>query len=122
MNPIEVAAALLGLVNVALVVRRSVWNYPFGLAMVALYGVLFFEQRLYSDMLLQAFFFVIQLYGWVNWARAGRFEGGVVVEAMGWRARLGWLVFAAAFSLAPPWRISPMRRRPMSTAPSPGSA
>jgi nicotinamide mononucleotide transporter len=72
LNPVEAAAALLGLINVALVVRRSVWNYPFGLAMVTLYGVLFFEQRLYSDMLLQGFFFVIQLYGWVNWARAGQ--------------------------------------------------
>ena len=100
MNPIEIAAALLGLINVALVVRRSVWNYPFGLAMVSLYGVLFFEQRLYSDMLLQVFFFVIQLYGWVNWARAGKFEGGVVVENMRWPERIGWLVFAAGFSLS----------------------
>lgn len=100
MNPIEVAAALLGLVNVTLVVRRSIWNYPFGLAMVTLYSVLFFEQRLYSDMLLQGFFFAIQLYGWVNWARARRFEGGVLVEEMRWSSRVGWLVFAAAFSLA----------------------
>ena len=100
MNPLEIAAAMFGLVNVALVVRRSVWNYPFGLVMVSLYALLFFEQRLYSDMLLQYFFFAIQLYGWVNWARAGRFAGGVSVAAMGWTTRIGWLVFAALFSVA----------------------
>ena len=45
------------MVNVALVVRRSVWNYPFALAMVSLYFLIFLEARLYSDALLQLFFF-----------------------------------------------------------------
>ena len=34
MNALEWVAAALGLVNVTLVVRRSVWNYPFGLVTV----------------------------------------------------------------------------------------
>ena len=67
---LEWVAAGLGVINVALVVRRSVWNYPFGLAMVTLYFFVFFGARLYSDALLQIFFFVVQLYGWVNWVRA----------------------------------------------------
>jgi hypothetical protein len=32
----ELAAAAPGVVNFALVVRRSLWHHPFGLAMVAL--------------------------------------------------------------------------------------
>ena len=35
MSPLELAAVLLGLANVGLLVRRSIWNYPFGLAMVS---------------------------------------------------------------------------------------
>ena len=66
MGGTEIAAALLGVINVLLVVRRSVWNYPFGIAMVALYFFVFREAKLYSDALLQIFFFLIQLYGW--WA------------------------------------------------------
>ena len=62
----EWVAAGLGVFNVGLLVRRSIWNYPFGLAMVALYFFVFFEARLYSDVLLQIFFFVVQLYGWCN--------------------------------------------------------
>ncbi|MEZ5707799.1 MAG: nicotinamide riboside transporter PnuC [Blastomonas sp.] len=100
MNAIEIAAALLGIVNVALVVRRSIWNYPFGLAMVTLYGFVFFEARLYSDMLLQVFFFVVQLYGWINWSRADRIRGGVAIAVLGWPLRLGWLAFAIGFSAA----------------------
>ena len=63
MSPIEVTAAILGLVNVVLVVRRSLWNYPFALAMVTLYGWIFFHEKLYSDALLQIFFVVVNLYG-----------------------------------------------------------
>ena len=43
MGGIEIAAAVLGVVNVLLVVRRSTWNYPFGIVMVALYFVVFCE-------------------------------------------------------------------------------
>ncbi|MFX7965294.1 nicotinamide mononucleotide transporter, partial [Acinetobacter baumannii] len=46
MTPLEAVAAVLVLVNVALVARRSLWNYPVGLAAVTLYGVIFFRARL----------------------------------------------------------------------------
>ncbi len=80
---IEVAAVLLGLANIALLIRRSIWNYPFGLAMVTLYAVIFFEAKLYADAGLQVFFFAIQIYGWMNWARARDAEGLVIVARAG---------------------------------------
>ena len=91
MQAIEIAAALLGLVNVALVVRRSIWNYPFGILMVALYFFVFFDAKLYSDALLQIFFLLIQLYGWWNWHRSPRLDQGVAVDRLGNAARLVWL-------------------------------
>lgn len=91
MSPIETAAAALGLVNITLIVRRSVWNYPFGLVMVTLYAFVFFGERLYSDAILQVFFFVVQLYGWWAWSRARADEGEVKVELLGWPARGAWL-------------------------------
>lgn len=94
-SPIEVTAAVLGLVNVILVVRRSLWNYPFALAMVSLYCWVFFGEKLYSDALLQIFFFVVNLYGWVNWARSKSATGQVRVEVLSDRARLGWVAACA---------------------------
>jgi len=91
MGGIEIAAAMLGVVNVLLVVRRLVWNYPFGIAMVALYFFVFWEAKLYSDALLQIFFFVIQLYGWWAWVHADRLDHGVAVGWLSTRARLLWL-------------------------------
>lgn len=97
MNMIEWVAAALGLVNVALVARRSLWNYPFGIAMVTLYCFIFFEAKLYSDALLQIFFLVINLYGWWIWVHSRKVEdGGIAVERMGNRDRLLWLLGTAA--------------------------
>lgn len=95
MGGIEIAAALLGVVNVLLVVGRSVWNYPFGLAMVALYLFVFWEAKLYSDALLQIFFFVIQLYGWWAWVHADRVDHGVAVGWLDNRSRLRWVAGTA---------------------------
>lgn len=90
MSAIELIAALLGLINVTLVVRRSVWNYPFGIAMVALYAVVFFRAKLYSDALLQLFFFTVQFWGWWAWRGNQAAAGEIVVRRLSDRARLGW--------------------------------
>jgi nicotinamide mononucleotide transporter len=108
MNPLEYAAALLGVINVALVVRRTVWNYPFGIAMVALYFFVFYEARLYSDALLQIFFLVVNLYGWRNWVEAKRASGGdIPVQLLSLRERLFWLVGLALASTA--WGVAMAR-------------
>jgi nicotinamide mononucleotide transporter len=103
MSPLEIVAVALGLVNVALVVRRSIWNYPFGIAMVALYALIFFEAKLYSDALLQLFFLVVQFYGWWNWARSRADAGEVVVLRLNWSARGLWLAGCAASTLGWGW-------------------
>lgn len=91
MSALESIAAALALVNVALVVRRSLWNYAFGIAAVSLYFFVFFGARLYSDALLQIFFLVLQFYGWWNWRHSVAESDEVVVERMSLSARLGWL-------------------------------
>ena len=97
MGAIEVAAALLGVINVLLVVRRSVWNYPFGIVMVSLYFFVFWDAKLYSDALLQIFFLAIQVYGWWAWLRSPQVDHGVAVEWMSVPQRIRWLAVTAVF-------------------------
>lgn len=96
----EIVATLLGIANIALLVRRSIWNYPFGLAMVALYARVFADARLYSDAMLQVFFFAIQLYGWWAWWRAGGVDHAVSVKRLTVPARIAWISMIALTSLA----------------------
>lgn len=107
MSPLEAIAVLLGLANIVLLVRRSIWNYPFGIATVSLYGFIFFRERLYSDALLQILFLALNLYGWVNWARAkdGTSDGanggeGLPVRAMAGAGIATCIIGAACATLA----------------------
>lgn len=96
---LEIIAVILGLANIVLVVRRSLWNYPFGIAMVSLYFAIFLEAKLYSDALLQLFFLALNIYGWLNWTRA-RTDDGVAVRWQGARAFLLWGGAGIAAALA----------------------
>jgi nicotinamide mononucleotide transporter len=78
-SPIEIIAFFLGLANVGLLMRRSIWNYPFGIAVVMLYAFIFYEAKLYSDMILQGFFVTIQVYGWWYWLNGNMAEDGHVI-------------------------------------------
>jgi nicotinamide mononucleotide transporter len=82
MSVLEWIAALLGVLNIALIVRRSIWNFPVGMIMVGLYAVVFFRARLYSDVLLQVFFFLMQFYGWWLWSRHTGADSRVIVRQM----------------------------------------
>lgn len=101
MNPLELTAVILGVANIILLIRRSIWNYAFGIAMVILYFEIFREARLYSDMLLQIFFLVVQGWGWWAWARAGGMGGPVRVERMAIGER--WLWLATVIALTALW-------------------
>ncbi len=99
LSPLEIAAVLLGTANIILLVRRNILNYPFGMAMVLLYVVIDYRSRLYGEMGLQVFFFVVQGYGWWLWARAGGVEHQVDVRWLGWKARIACLAAIGIFAL-----------------------
>ncbi len=85
-NPVEFAAVAFGVANISLLVRRSVWNFSFGIAMALLYAAIFFNAKLYGNSALQAFFISMQIYGWWYWLRWRDSEGRVIVERLGARA------------------------------------
>lgn len=76
MSPLELIAATLGVLAVWLTVRQNPWCWPIGLVMVLMYSWIFFQVKLYSDMLLQLVYAVLQLYGWWQWTRGGERHDG----------------------------------------------
>ena len=67
----EQVATVLGVVGVWLAMRESLWNFPVGLGQVAIFGWVCFGGKLYSETLLQVFFFGALAYGWWHWQHAG---------------------------------------------------
>lgn len=102
---LEWVAAGLGVVNVGLLVFRSIWNYAFGIASVLLYIFVFYESRLYGESGLQVFFVVAQLGGWWLWLKVGDEDDRVPVRWLDWTSRLVWVTGTAAIALNLGWAM-----------------
>ncbi|MGY4533127.1 nicotinamide mononucleotide transporter [Pseudomonas sp. TE3786] len=77
MSPLEIVAVLFNVVGVWLTAQRVRWCWPVSVVAVLLYAWIFFDVKLYSDMLLQLIFAVLQGYGWWRWT-TGRVDAGKV--------------------------------------------
>ncbi|MEU9020838.1 nicotinamide riboside transporter PnuC [Actinomadura sp. NPDC048394] len=82
-----------GAVNVWLVVRQNILNWPIGIANVVLLGLVFLDGGLYADAGLQVVYVVLQLYGWWVWLYAGDGRDELPVRRT---ARTEWFALAAA--------------------------
>ena len=102
---VEWVAAALGVVNISLLIFRSVWNYPFGIAMVGLYIFVFYEERLYAEAALQVFFILAQLWGWRLWLKVGGEDNRVPVRWLDGMSRAVWLMVTAAVSVNLGWAM-----------------
>lgn len=65
---VELAGTIFSLVCVYLATKHNQWTWFFGALGVILFGLLFFEFKLYSDAALQILFFLpMQIWGFMKW-------------------------------------------------------
>ncbi|WP_433793145.1 nicotinamide riboside transporter PnuC [Actinoplanes sp. CA-252034] len=89
----EVLGFLTGLVNVGLLVRRHILNWPVGVLNVLLLMLVFWSAGLYADAGLQIVYVVLGCYGWWAWLYGGADRTRLVVRST---TRAEWLGLAAA--------------------------
>lgn len=71
-SPLELMANVVTTASIFLAGRNSVHTWWTGLIGCLLFGMLFFDAKLYADVVLQGFFFVTSLWGWQQWLRGNR--------------------------------------------------
>ena len=95
-SPLEIVAAIVGVVSVSLSVRQNIWSWPTAIVNVSLYVIVFYEAKLYADMGLQVVYIALSLYGWYQWLYGGANHSELPVTRI--RARTG--VILAAIGVA----------------------
>ena len=100
MNTFEIVAAAFGIVSVFLSTRQNIWSWSTSLVNVTMYGIYFFEQKLYALMALQAFFGLIALYGWYEWLFGGARRTPLMVSRTSLKLALILIVVTAALTVA----------------------
>lgn len=100
---LELTGAVLGLIQIWLLVRRSIWNFPLAMASVSLIAVTLFKDKLYSEAGLQVFFFVVNAAGWFQWLRIKEAGHTIPVSWMTGSQRMVWLAITVLLSLSLGW-------------------
>lgn len=101
-TPLELISFLLAIVNVLLNIRQVHWAWLFAIVSSALYGIVFFDAKLYGDMGLQLVFIVVSAWGWLLWwrdaqqVRARSLQTGVQSSAI---SRTGYVISVLAWLL-----------------------
>jgi nicotinamide mononucleotide transporter len=62
--------------SVFLAAKNKVINWPIGLVGIILYGFLFYQIHLYSDLLEQVYYFITTFWGWYLWSSLKKDEQG----------------------------------------------
>jgi len=76
----EVLATLTGFLCVLFFIRQIVWAWPVAVVSATLFGIVFLDAGLYSNMGLQGLYVVLAFYGWYQWRRGGPDSTGVTVK------------------------------------------
>jgi nicotinamide mononucleotide transporter len=71
LTPLEILAIAFTLTNVWLAIQENMWTWPTGIVSVILYGVVFYQSRLYANAGLQVVYFVMSIHGWYEWLHGG---------------------------------------------------
>ena len=66
---VEIIAVIFGLLSVWYAKKANILVYPTGIVSVLIYVYITFYAQLYADMGINAFYFVMSIYGWIMWTR-----------------------------------------------------
>ena len=94
---LEFTATFFGLLSVYFSIRKNIWVYPTGIVSTALYVYILFKFGLLGDMLINFYYTVMSIYGWVLWARSS--EDHVHVEVSR-TTRREWLLCCLLFVIS----------------------
>lgn len=94
---LEVIAAIFGLLSVYFSVRKNIWVYPTGIVSTALYVYILFIFGLLGDCMINVYYTIMSIYGWILWAKNA--EDHVHVE-VSFTTKKEWMFSAILFVLS----------------------
>ena len=106
LNLIELTATGFGFLCVFLTIRRSVWCWPTGLIQVLLFIIIFYDAKLYSDLVLHVIYIFLQFYGWYSWTRADAGNESLHVKSLAIPWLVCWIAVTAIGSIGLGWTMA----------------
>ena len=64
---LEIIATFFGLLSVFFSMKRNIWVYPTGIISTTIYVYILFNFGLLGDMLINVYYSIMSIYGWISW-------------------------------------------------------
>jgi nicotinamide mononucleotide transporter len=94
---IEAIGTVFGLLCIWYASKEKIFNFYFGLINVTLFAIIFYQIQLYANLLLQIFFFVMNLYGLYAWGKSTSSDDGLKIR---WLSKLQLILTIIASLIA----------------------
>jgi nicotinamide mononucleotide transporter len=65
---LEFTGASFGILSVYLSVKKNIWVYPAGIISTAIYIYIMFNAGYLGDMMINFYYTVMSIYGWILWS------------------------------------------------------
>lgn len=104
MNILEIGANAFYALSIFLAGRNNVHTWWTGIVGCILFGIVFYQTKLYADVALQVFFIVTSITGWWNWLH-GRKGDSLPVRFCPFKIFLPLAVFALIVAVAYGWLL-----------------
>lgn len=105
-SPWEAVAAALGLAYLLLAVRRNLLCWLCAFISTAIYLVLFARAALYMQSLLQIFYLVMAVYGFIDWRKGQTESGEVLIRSWTMRQHLFAAVLVVMAAVVNGWLLA----------------
>ena len=79
---LEAVAVLFGLFSVWFAKKENILVFPTGIISVLIYVYICLYAKLYADMGINFFYFVMSVYGWYNWSRKGENKKHIPISSL----------------------------------------
>ncbi len=96
MRWLEAAGLFFGLLCVWLLIKENIWTWPLGIIYVLISLVIFYQIKLYADLILHVIFLILNIYGWYYWSRGKRGKKEELpVTTTSWQLMIKLIVISA---------------------------
>lgn len=94
---LEATATSFGLLSVFFSIRKNIWVYPTGIISTTLYIYILFVSGLLGDMMINVYYTIMSVYGWILWSKSSEDHIHVNVS---WARKKEWIISAVLFILS----------------------
>lgn len=69
MKFLEISAMIFTLICVYLTAKQNIWCWFFGIVAIILFFIIYFNEKIYLQAILQIIFFIANIFGWYKWGK-----------------------------------------------------